>query len=88
VARASALSVEVNGRKVDGSGAKTYLDAVKWASSKMAPRTHGDKIAHEHAGPGGGPIEYSRLSPEQRAVRIAELEAKRKAEAGDGPVDR
>lgn len=42
-----------------------------------------DKI--EHAGPGGGPIEYTRLSAEERRRRIDELQARRAAGADDVP---
>lgn len=39
VNRAAALSISVSGKKVDASGAKGYLDAVKWATARMAPKT-------------------------------------------------
>lgn len=38
----------------------------------------------EHTGPNGGPIEYSRLSPEERRRRIEELQAKRGQGGADG----
>lgn len=39
----------------------------------------------EHTGPNGGPIEYSRLSPEERRRRIDELQAKRGRPGADVP---
>jgi hypothetical protein len=36
--RAAALAAQVNGKKVDASGAKGYLEAVKWATARMAPK--------------------------------------------------
>jgi len=44
-----------------------------------------DKV--EHTGANGGPIEYARLSPEERRARIAELEAKRKGGKPDESDD-
>lgn len=38
VNRAAALGVQVNGKKVDPSGAKGYLEAVKWSTTRMAPK--------------------------------------------------
>lgn len=35
------------------------LDARKWFTSKLAPRRYGEKIEHEHAGPGGGPLDIT-----------------------------
>jgi hypothetical protein len=33
------------------------MDALKWAASKLAPKTYGDKVTQEHTGQGGGPIQ-------------------------------
>lgn len=38
VNRAAALGLKVDEREVDSSGAKGYLDAVKWACGRMAPK--------------------------------------------------
>lgn len=38
VNRAAALGVKVGERKVDPSGAKGYLEAVKWSTARMAPK--------------------------------------------------
>jgi hypothetical protein len=37
--KAAALSQLVQGKKVDASGARGYLDAIKWATARMAPKT-------------------------------------------------
>lgn len=39
VTRASALGGSVDNKKVDSSGARAYLDAIKWATARMAPKT-------------------------------------------------
>lgn len=36
---------------------KLRVDARKWLMSKAAPKKYGDRVALEHAGPGGGPIQ-------------------------------
>lgn len=80
--RAAALGIEVNSKRVDAGGAKGYLDAVKWATARMAPKTHGDRTLHEHSGPNGGPIAYANLTREQRQARIKELESRRAERSG------
>jgi hypothetical protein len=39
VNRAAALGVQIDGKKVDPSGARGYLDAAKWQTARMAPKT-------------------------------------------------
>lgn len=39
VNRAAALGIQVGNRKVEPSGARGYLDAIKWATARMAPKT-------------------------------------------------
>jgi len=39
VTKAAALGVTFNGKKVDPMGARVYLDAIKWATARMAPKT-------------------------------------------------
>lgn len=39
VTKAAALTQVVAGKKVDPSGARAYLDAIKWATARMAPKT-------------------------------------------------
>lgn len=38
VTRAAAVSKSVDGKKVDPAGARAYLDAIKWACGRMAPK--------------------------------------------------
>ena len=40
---------------------RLQIDARKWLIGKMAPKKYGDKQAHEHAGPEGGPITLEAL---------------------------
>lgn len=39
VSKAAALGLKINGHKVDAGGARVYLDAIKWSSARMAPKT-------------------------------------------------
>ncbi|MBI5940141.1 MAG: hypothetical protein HY859_06920 [Caulobacterales bacterium] len=39
VTKAAALGLKVNGQKVDAAGARAYLEATKWATARMAPKT-------------------------------------------------
>src|SRR5258708_8985832 len=39
VTRAAALGEQVDDKRVDASGARGYLDGVKWATARMAPKT-------------------------------------------------
>lgn len=39
VTKAAALGVLFAGNKVEAAGARTYLDAIKWAAARMAPAT-------------------------------------------------
>lgn len=64
VNRAGALSIQVNGKKVDPSGAKGYLEAVKFAIGRMAPKTMPvQRVAHTH--------DFGELSDEEIDRRIA-----------------
>lgn len=47
VTKAAALGLTVNGKKVDASGAKAYLDAIKWSTARMSPKTAPIQ-RHEH----------------------------------------
>lgn len=72
VNRASALGVEVSGKKVDSSGARGYLDAVKWATARMAPKT--------------APVQKIDLTSRTRQMTDADIEAEiaaREARATD-----
>ncbi|MFZ5669113.1 MAG: hypothetical protein ACOY4K_06440 [Pseudomonadota bacterium] len=39
VTKAAALGLKVNGQKVDAAGARAYLEATKWATARMAPKS-------------------------------------------------
>ena len=48
--------------KVKPDGARVAIDAIKWATARMAPKTHGDRQQIEHTGANGGPIQTVDLS--------------------------
>jgi hypothetical protein len=68
VNRAAALGVQVAGKKVDPSGAKGYLDAVKWSTARMAPKKAPVQRV-EHLGDMGS------RTDDEIAARIESLEA-------------
>ena len=39
----------------------------RWRASKVAPRDYGDRLSHEHAGPGGGAITVITGVPEPKS---------------------
>ena len=41
---------------------RVRIDAIKWIAGKLRPSVYGDKLAHEHAGKDGGPIESRNLT--------------------------
>jgi hypothetical protein len=47
--------------------ARVAIDGLKWTAGRMAQKIWGDKVAHEHTGADGGPIQMdlSNLSDEQ-----------------------
>jgi hypothetical protein len=49
---------------------KLRVDARKWIAARLLPKRYGDRIAHEHSGSGGGPIE---ITTEHRSKLIAAL---------------
>lgn len=70
VNRAAALGVTVAGKKVDASGAKGYLEAVKFAVGRMAPKAP--------------PVQRIDLTSRTRHMTDEEIEAEIAArEAGD-----
>lgn len=77
VARAAAtgapLSVDGEYRKIDAAGARVLLDAIKWSSARMAPKTAPIQRI-EHLG------EIGARTDEEIAARIAALEAQAQAE--------
>jgi hypothetical protein len=73
VTKAAALGQQVNGHKIDPAGARVYLDALKWAAARMAPKTAPvQRVAHT----------FSHLSDEELAAEIATLSG----EADDAPA--
>jgi hypothetical protein len=74
VTKAAALGQAVNGHKIDPAGARVYLDALKWAAARMAPKTAPvQRVAHT----------FSHLSDEELAAEIATLSG----DADDAPAD-
>lgn len=41
---------------------RAMIDGLKWSAGRMAPKLWGDKVAHEHTGADGGPIQTYDLS--------------------------
>lgn len=39
IAHAAALGKSIDGHKVDPAGTRAYIDAIKWAAGRMAPKT-------------------------------------------------
>jgi hypothetical protein len=77
--RAAATGAAQNGKKIDPSGARGYLEAAKWATARMAPKTAPVK-RHE--------IAYLNLSPSERRARMAEIEAQLATEGeAEGGLD-
>ncbi len=74
ITKAAALGQSVNGHKIDPAGARVYLDALKWAAARMAPKTAPvQRVAHT----------FSHLSDEELAAEIATLSG----DADDAPAD-
>ncbi len=74
VNRAAALGVMVNNKKVDPSGAKGYLEAVKWSTARMAPKK--------------APVERMAVTHEFGAMSDEEIDARIEAKlAVAAPVD-
>ena len=73
VSRAAALGTPIKGKKVDAAGARVLLDAIKWSSARMAPKT--------------APVQridltgkVGALPDEELAARISALEAQAQGE--------
>ena len=52
---------------------KLKVDAIKWYIARVAPKCYGDKVALEHSGPDGGPVqtatEHRFTEEDEEAVR-------------------
>lgn len=71
--RAAALGIKVGANKVEAAGARGYLDAVKWATGRMAPKTIPvQRIDVTHL--------TREMSDEELAAEIAAREARKNAE--------
>lgn len=78
ITRAAAMGMQYRGKKVDAAGARAHLEATKWATARMAPKTAPvQRVA----------LSYEHLSPEEIRERTAEVDAQlaaaREAEAAD-----
>ena len=68
LAVAAATGQTFEGRKVDSAGARVALDAIKWASARMSPKTAViERREHVH--------QFGGLSDEELAAKIAAAEA-------------
>lgn len=47
----------VLGGKIKPDAGRVAIDAFKWTAARMAPKRWGDRVAHEHTGKDGGPIQ-------------------------------
>lgn len=76
ITKASAVGALVNGKKVDAAGARAYLDAIKWATARMAPKTAPvQRVA----------VSYENMTSEERRARMDEIDAELRAEASGEP---
>jgi hypothetical protein len=68
--------------------AKVAISSKQWRAAKLAPKRFGDKIAHEHAGPDGGPVKSEVTvqygADEAFAAVVAALDGVGRAKAGGG----
>ena len=51
--------------------ARLRFDARRWYLSKLAPKRYGDRVALEHSGPGGGPIEHAHAMSQEQIDAVA-----------------
>ena len=72
----------------DAARARLMIDARKWLMGKSDPKKYSDKIAHQHTGPNGGPIQVvdlSKLSDDQLAALEPVLAATAGSDGASGP---
>lgn len=72
----------LNGEHIQRS--RLRVDSRKWYLSKLAPKRYGDRMAHEHTGKDGGPIETRDLTDLEFARRVAFALAKGVHDDDDG----
>lgn len=51
-----ALATARNATNEDANAVRVRLDAIKWFTAKVAPKTYGDSATLKHAGADGGPL--------------------------------
>lgn len=81
---------DVAQRVLDGEippdAGRAAMDGFKWTAARMSPKGWGDKLAHEHTGKDGGPIQtadLSKLNDEQLAA-LERLMAAASGTEGEG----
>ena len=75
-----------NGEAIQRS--RLRVDTRKWLMSKSVPKKYGDKVANEHSGPNGGPIETKDVSAiELINSRISSLASRTTKSGSDGRID-
>jgi hypothetical protein len=57
----------------DTRRAAVMIDARKWRLARMNRKEYGDKVANEHSGPNGGPIETRQQVVRLRMTPVEEL---------------
>lgn len=68
----------------DPKAARVAMDGYKWTAARMKPKAWGDRIAHEHSGPDGGPMQYDDSTAGARiAALLAAAEARRAADEAE-----
>jgi hypothetical protein len=50
---------------------RLQVDARKWFASRVAPKKYGDRVATEHSGPEGGPIQVQPVPPPMMPAELA-----------------
>jgi hypothetical protein len=74
--RVEAVAIGTLQGKYKPDAARVAIDGFKWAAGRMAPKHFGDRVSHEHAGAGGGPIPLAVFTPAQLAnLSDVEIEA-------------
>jgi hypothetical protein len=49
--------IDIADAAADPQLGRLRVDARKWVAAKLKPKVYGDKVAQEHSGPGGAPIQ-------------------------------
>ncbi len=78
LAMAAATGQMYEGHKIDPSGARVALDAIKWHNGKMSPKRYGEKLTL--GGDEDNPLTVQTLTARDRAKAMAALIAKQRSE--------